>query len=161
MRTKLILLGGTTAAAAALVLTMIPSATAITSAKNFTLIAPNEERASIDLGDRGRSLGDMFVFGGPLKMRGNPAITGRLDGHCISTSNPGGRDEQRRQCVITATTNDEGGHEIQLQGVGRVLAEDVDLSVTGGSGKYANARGEATLDFRNKDLVVINFRLIP
>ncbi len=161
MRRKLVLLGGTTIAAAGLIVTTIPTATAITTGKNFTAVAPNEERARIDVGERGRSLGDMLVFGGPLKLRDDPGTIGRLDGHCITTSDPSGPDEQRQQCIITATTNDEGGDEIQLQGVGRSLADDVELSVTGGSGKYANARGEATLDFRSPDKVVLHFRLIP
>ncbi len=161
MQRKGILLGGTSATAVGLVVAMVPSATAITQAKSFTLVAPDDERAKIDVGPRGASLGDMLVFGGPLKMRDKPQATGRLDGHCVTTSNPSGSDEQRQQCIITATTNTEGGDEIQLQGVGRVLAEDVELSVTGGSGRYANARGEATLDFRSKGRVVIHFRLIP
>ncbi len=161
MRRKLILLGGTAAAAVGLIVTTVPSATAITQARNFTLVAPTAERAKLDLGAQGRSLGDMLVFGGPLKQPDKPGIVGRLDGHCITTSNPAGRDEQRQQCIVTATTNTEGGNEIQLQGVGRVLAEDVVLSVTGGSDRFANVRGEATLDFRNPDRVVIHFRLIP
>ena len=161
MPRKLTLLGGTAAAAIGLVVATIPSATAITTARNFTLVAPTAEHAKLDLGVRGRSLGDMFVFGGPLKRPDRPGVVGRLDGHCITTSNPAGPGEQRQQCIITATTNTEGGDEIQLQGVGRVLAEDVVLSVTGGSDRYGNARGEATLDFRSPDRVVIHFRLIP
>jgi hypothetical protein len=33
--------------------------------------------------------------------------------------------------------------------------------VTGGTGRYQNARGQALFDFRQADRVVINFNLIP
>lgn len=161
MRRKLILLGGTTTAAVGLVMAMMPTATAITNAKNITVVAPSAEIARIDLGKRGPSLGDLYAFSGPLKMRGESRSIGRLDGQCTTTSNPAGPQQQRQQCNITATFEEEDGAEINLQGVGRVLAEDVDFSVVGGSGRYANVRGEATFDFRNADRVVIHFRLIP
>lgn len=161
MRHKLIMLGGTTAVAVGLVLTTMPTATAITTARNITVVAPSAELDRIDLGKRGPSLGDLYVFAGPLKMRGESRTIGRLDGQCTTTSNPAGAQQQRQQCNITATFEDQDGAEINLQGVGRLLAEDVDFSVVGGSGRYANVRGEATFDFRNADRVVIQFRLIP
>jgi hypothetical protein len=43
----------------------------------------------------------------------------------------------------------------------RVEAEDVVLAVTGGTGIYQNARGQATFDFRQGDRVVVTYELIP
>ena len=139
----------------------------ITGAVTFTVVAPDTERKTIDVGDHGPSLGDLLVFSGPLLRRepGTPSTTvGRIDGYCTTTSAPGPSAEVRQLCVITTTFNERSGvpgSEIDLQGVGRVEAEDVVLGVTGGTGRYQNARGQATLDFRRSGRVVITYELIP
>lgn len=65
-------------------------------------------------------------------------------------------------CSIPSTFNRPSGPgaEITVTGVGRILAEDVDMAVVGGTAQYQNARGQATLDFR-KDQVTITYELIP
>jgi hypothetical protein len=139
----------------------IQAALAITEAKTFTVVAPNAEQKQIDLGESGPSLGDLFVFSGTLQKRSGAEV-GRIDGQCTTTSAPGPSAEQRQLCVVNTTfENTTPGAEIDTQGVGRVEAEDVVLGVTGGTGIYRNARGQATFDFRQEDRVVITYELIP
>lgn len=137
------------------------SASAISSAQRFTLVAPDTEQQRFDRGPRGQSLGDEIVFSGPLRTRGGRAA-GRLDGHCLTTSVRGGAGEFRQQCFITSTIGTANGEtEIQAAGVGRIGAEDVVFSVTGGSGRFQNVRGQAVFDFTRADRVVITYQLIP
>jgi hypothetical protein len=139
----------------------IQAALAITQARTFTVVAPDAEQKQIDLGQRGPSLGDLFVFSGPLQKRSGAEV-GRIDGQCTTTSAPGPSAEQRQLCIVNATfENTTPGAEIDTQGVGRVEAEDVVLAVTGGTGLYQNARGQATFDFRQEDRIVVTYELIP
>jgi hypothetical protein len=138
----------------------IQSALAITEASSFTVVAPDAEQKQIDLGKRGPSLGDLFVFSGPVQNRSGEEV-GRIDGQCTTTSAPGPSAEQRQLCVVNTTFENRNGAEIDTQGVGRVEAEDVVLAVTGGTGFYRNARGQATFDFRQEDRVVVTYELIP
>ncbi len=138
----------------------IQSALAISGAKHFTVVAPDAEERQIDLGRRGPSLGDLFVFSGPLR-NGSGDTVGRIDGQCTTTSAPGPSAEQRQLCIVNTTFENRDGAEIDTQGVGRVEAEDVVLAVTGGTGFYRNVRGEATFDFRRDDRVTVSYELIP
>lgn len=138
----------------------IQAALAITEAKTFTVVAPDAEQGRIDLGQGGPSLGDLFVFSGPLQNE-TGAEVGRLDGQCTTTSAPGPSAEQRQLCIVNATFENRNGAEIDAQGVGRVEAEDVVLAVTGGTGIYQNARGQATFDFGQEGRVLITYELIP
>ncbi|MGI8530738.1 MAG: hypothetical protein ACR2KO_14840 [Geodermatophilaceae bacterium] len=88
--------------------------------------------------------------------------SGRIDGYCVSTSNPGGSDEQRQLCVTTATIGIANGEtEIEMTGVGRIESEDVVFAVTGGTGKYANARGQVTVDYSDDRGIKLRFTVIP
>lgn len=153
---------GTGAAVLAGVAFMANSASAIHSATRITVIAPDTHMKRVDLGKRGQSIGDRFVFSGPLHNR-RGATVGRIDGSCDTTSAPGRANQVRQVCSITSTFNRPSGPgaEITVTGVGRVLAEDVDMAVVGGTAQYQNARGQATLDFRRKDQVTITYELIP
>ena len=139
----------------------VHSASAITGARTFTLVAPDTERVRLDEGKAGASAGDRLVFAGPIRKRGG-GVVGRIDGVCTTTSNPAGPAERRQMCMVTASFTDrDPGSEIEMQGVGRIRAEDVVLGVTGGTGAYANVRGTATFDFRTRGRAVVTFRLIP
>jgi hypothetical protein len=138
----------------------LTNAHAVTTAVKFTVVAPTTDEAEIDLGTPGPSLADLLVFSGPLLNTEDETI-GRIDGHCLTTSSPGPAAESRRQCFVTTTCHEKGGSELQAQGVGRIEAEDVIFSVTGGSGVYQNVRGQATFDYRQQGRVVITYELIP
>jgi hypothetical protein len=144
-----------------MVIALAANTHAITTAMKFTVVAPTTDEVEIDLGTPGPSLADLLVFSGPLLSTEGETI-GRLDGHCLTTSSPGPSAESRRQCFVTTTFHDEDpGSELQAQGVGRIEAEDVILSVTGGSGVYQNVRGQAIFDYRHQGRVVITYELIP
>jgi hypothetical protein len=97
---------------------------------------PVEEQERVD---DGPGLGNVRVFSGPLREDGDRA--GRVDGECRVTSV---RPEPRERCELTVTLGD-GEQEVQLAGVRRTDADDVVLSVTGGSGDYVDARGQVVL----------------
>ena len=139
----------------------VSAASAITAPEHFTLVGPDTEEANIDLGDPGPSLGDQFVFSGPLNGAGR-VESGRVDGHCIVTSNPVPSHQERQQCFVTATIGTENGEtEIEMTGVGRIEAEDVGFAVTGGTGKYANVRGQVVVDYTDERGIKLKFNLIP
>jgi hypothetical protein len=128
----------------------------------FTLIAPDTDQTHLDLGTPGPSQGDLFIFSGPLNDE-KGAAQGRLDGHCITVSTPDKNDPERdrRQCFATSTIGTENGEtEIQAQGVGRILAEDVSFSVTGGTMQYTRARGQVLFDYSTNDQVTLSYVLI-
>lgn len=78
------------------------------------------------------------------------------------TSNPGPSDRERQQCFITATIGIANGEtEIEMTGVGRIEAEDVGFAVTGGTGKYANVRGQVVVDYTDERGIKLKFNLIP
>ena len=135
--------------------------TAITTAKRFTLVSTIDERRQLDFGREGASLGDQFVFSGTLRKQ-DGARAGRFDAHCIVTSLGGRASEQRQQCFLTSTIGTANGEtEIQAGGVGRLQAEDVILSVTGGSGRFQNVRGQLTVVVRGEDRAILRYSLIP
>ncbi len=126
----------------------------------FTVVAPRDVEQQIDLGDEGPSVGDVYVFSGPLFDESEEEELGRVDGQCTTTSSPGPSAEARRLCVVNATFVEEReGAEIDTQGVGRLEAEDVVLAVTGGTGDYRNARGVATFTFQTDGRIVITYEV--
>ena len=126
--------------------------------RNFTVVAPATEEKRVDVAPNGQSIGDMFIFSGPINTRAGREM-GRIDGVCVTTSSPGPQDELRQQCTNTLTFAGQDGAELYIQGVGRIQAEDVIMGVTGGNRAYENASGNATFDFRQEDQVVITVRL--
>jgi hypothetical protein len=128
----------------------------------FTLVAPDTEQTNIDVGTQGPSQGDLFVFSGPL-VDARGATRGRLDGSCVTVSvpDPDDREQDRRQCFVTSTLGTADGEtEVQATGVGRILAEDVLLSVTGGTMQFKQVRGQALFDYSVQGQTTIGYELI-
>ncbi len=129
-------------------------------ATNFTVVAPRDVEEQVDLGPSGPSVGDLYVFSGPIYDESEERQLGRIDGQCTTTSAPGPSAELRRLCIVNATfTEEQGGAEIDTQGVGRLEAEDVELAVTGGTKDYRSARGIATFRFETDGRVIITYEL--
>ena len=162
MRRKLVGLGALVVLTGLVVGAIATSAPAITAARKFTLIARQVEFSRLDFGRSGTSRGDQIIFSGSLRERGG-ALAGRFDGHCVVTSTPAGQaSENRQQCFLTSTIGTANGEtEIQAGGVGRLLAEDVILSVTGGTRRFQNVRGQVRIIFRTEDRAVLRYSLIP
>jgi hypothetical protein len=127
----------------------------------FTVVAVLEEEQEDDLGEEGPSVGDLYAFSGPLLDENEDTEQGRFDGVCTTTSSPGPSAEARRLCNVTATFVEEReGAEIDAQGVGRIEAEDVVFAVTGGTGEFRAARGQATFEYEEReDRIVITYEL--
>jgi hypothetical protein len=64
-------------------------------------------------------------------------------------------------CNVTSTFAEEReGAEINAQGVGRIEAEDVVFAVTGGTGNFRDARGQATFEYEEReDRTVITYEV--
>jgi hypothetical protein len=127
----------------------------------FTVVAALEEEQEADLGEQGPSVGDLYAFSGPLLDESENTELGRFDGECTTTSSPGPSAEARRLCNVTATFVEEReGAEIEAQGVGRIEAEDVVFAVTGGTGEFRDARGQATFEYEEReDGIVITYEV--
>jgi len=127
----------------------------------FTVVAALEEEQEADLGEEGPSVGDLYAFSGPLLDESEDTTLGRADGQCTTTSAPGPSAEARRLCNFTVTfTEEREGAEIEAQGVGRIEAEDVVFAVTGGTGDYRSARGQATFEYEEReDRIVITYEV--
>jgi Dirigent-like protein len=128
----------------------------------FTVVVALEEEQEADLGEEGPSVGDLYAFSGPLLDESENTELGRFDGECTTTSSPGPSAEARRLCNVTATFVEEReGAEIEAQGVGRIEAEDVVFAVTGGTGEFRDARGQATFEYEEReDGIVITYEIM-
>jgi hypothetical protein len=129
--------------------------------ESFTVVAVLEEENEEDLGEEGPSVGDLYVFSGPLFDESEETELGRFDGVCTTTSSPRPSAEARRLCNVTSTFVEErDGAEIDAQGVGRIEAEDVVFAVNGGTGEFRTARGQATFEYEEReDRIVITYEL--
>jgi hypothetical protein len=129
--------------------------------ESFTVVAVLEEENEDDLGEEGPSIGDLYAFSGPLFDESEETELGRFDGVCTTTSSPGPSAEARRLCNVTSTfTEERDGAEIDAQGVGRIEAEDVVFAVSGGTGEFRTARGQATFEYEEReDRIVITYEL--
>jgi hypothetical protein len=127
----------------------------------FTVVVAPDEEQEVDLGEEGASIGDLYVFSGPLLDESEETQLGRADGQCTTTSSPGPSTEARWVCNVTSTFSEEReGAEINAQGVGRIEAEDVVFAVTGGTGDFRDARGQATFEYEEReDRTVITYEV--
>ena len=108
---------------------------------NFTVVERALTDVVIDLGATGDSIGDTLAFGNPVFNAANTNKIGRDQGSCVRT-NPG----KSWECSWTNLL--PGGH-ITVQGPFNDDGSDSVLSVTGGTGKYADVDGEMLLHWRN------------
>ena len=95
----------------------------------------------VDLGSAGDSIGDTLTFGNDVYDATNSRVVGRDQGTCFRT-NPG----LAWECTYTTLLS---GGNLTVQGSFYDDLRDSELSITGGTGRYANARGSLTLHARN------------
>jgi allene oxide cyclase len=116
---------------------------AATGERGHTLIVV--ERATsdtpLDLGVPGDTIGDTLTFGNAIYDASNTHAVGRDQGTCFRT-NPG----LSWECTYTTIL---GVGNITVQGPFYDDLRDSELSITGGTGRYANARGSLTLHARD------------
>jgi hypothetical protein len=118
--------------------------------KTLRLGAEFSQEEFLDLGDTGPSLGDEFVFSQTLfKGRRDVGMSG---GVCTVTHAVPPYDVLTFQCVVTLSLS---RGQITLQGLFEVQGLDdpgpFEFAITGGTGKFRGAGGEATFRERSSD----------
>lgn len=147
--------------AAALTATVfaVTSAAGKSDATTIRLYEHDTSQASVDLGTKGDSESDQFVFAGDTFKHKGDAKLGRAAGTCTTVSTgPAGE-------VICVVNFSLPGGQISTAGL-FVAAElfggkTLSYPITGGSGRYRHARGEATVEVPQDvpDLADANFVL--
>lgn len=127
--------------------------TQITQKQTISVIEHVVAEDLADIGKKGDSPGDVFTFHNPLFNATNTAKVGSDQGTCIRISPAVGSWE-------CAWTNFLAGGHITVQGP-FFDTRDSTLSVTGGTGVYANARGQMLLHARPGGGFLFQFRLQP
>lgn len=101
----------------------------------FTVVEHADTDTVVDLGPRGDSLGDTLAFGNPVYDTAGRKVGGS-QGSCVRT-----KVGQAWECSWTTTLS---GGSIVVQGP-FYDAADSTLAITGGTGKWASARGQMRL----------------
>jgi allene oxide cyclase len=105
--------------------------------------------AVVDIGAKDDSTGDVLTFANPVFDAANKTQVGTDQGYCIRTV-----VGKAWECVWTLSLKDG-----QLTVEGPFLdAGDSVLAITGGTGKYAGARGQMKLHSRNPKGTEFDFR---
>ncbi len=102
---------------------------------------PNTDKV-VDTGKPGDSSGDLLTFHNPVFNESDTAQVGHDQGQCIREAPKHGTWE------CTWTTFLSGG-QIAVEGPFYDTKNNSVLAVTGGTGNFANVRGEMNLKFRN------------
>ena len=104
--------------------------------RTITLIEKSTSGKYVDLGPKGFSVGDEFVFSSDFWNASQTHKVGRSDGYCVILSHT------RDHCVATASFD---GGTLEVAGGSLIDAKTFSLAVTGGTGKYRGAEGQVTI----------------
>lgn len=109
-------------------------------ATRFTVVERAITDTVVDTGPKGDSLGDLLAFGNPIYTANNTARIGSDQGSCIRT-----KIGTAWECSWTVTLP---GGSLVVEGPFYDSADSV-LAITGGTGKWATARGQMKLHARD------------
>jgi allene oxide cyclase len=125
-----------------------------TAGKTVTVVERATTDTVIDLGAPGDSLGDLLVFGNDIYDAANANQVGRDQGSCART-NPG----MSWECSWTTIL---AGGSITVAGPFYDDLRDTQFAITGGTGKYRNARGVMILHAQDAlgTVLTFTFRII-
>lgn len=118
----------------------LTAAMAVPAQEKLVLIEHALTDHTTDLPPKGDSVGDLLTFANPVFMSDDRTQVGRDQGYCV-------RVEVGRSWECLWTLRLEGG-QITVQGPFDDAA-DTDLTVTGGTGRYAGVRGTMHLHARD------------
>jgi hypothetical protein len=119
----------------------VASANSTSGSHRLTVVERATSDTVIDLGASGDSIGDLLAFGNDIYNASNTHTIGRDEGSCVRT-NPG----LAWECSLTTIL---ARGSITVQGPFYDDLRDAKWSITGGTGRYRNSRGEMTLHARN------------
>lgn len=115
---------------------------------DLNLTSLTDQYKQIDLSPKGDSLGDSFVFSDKLYFDSGSDQVGTTDGVCVLTRLNKDKKSLSQQCVLTFSLP-KG--QLTAQGVIRFSAANAKdvfpIAITGGTGSYDNAGGEAHVTF--------------
>jgi allene oxide cyclase len=106
---------------------------------------------TVDLGAKGDSLGDLLVFANPLYDADNRAQVGADQGYCVRVI-----VAKAWECTWTVLLKDG---QITAQGPIVDKADSV-MAITGGTGKYAGAKGTLMVHPRNAESYDFKYQLL-
>jgi allene oxide cyclase len=123
----------------------------ITSAQTVHLVARGGTSTFVDTGKAGPSIGDEVIINQPLFWASDPDQRAGT-GHVIVVLEGKGGSQDQANLILA-------GGQLSLQGfqAGRPFT----LAVTGGTGRYQNARGEADVTLLAHNASHITLELIP
>ena len=141
---KLTILGGV-AAATMLTITWINVAPAGSATGRVVRVYEHDtQQTSLDLGEKGESAGDLFIYSGDIFNHKGGKNIGRAAGQCLAVST--GSPHAETICSVHVTL--AAG---KITGEGLFNTADlfggklVSFPITGGTGIYRNVRGHATV----------------
>jgi allene oxide cyclase len=118
----------------------VPLPFAALGAERIQLVERADTDTVVDLGAKGDSVGDLLTFANPVYDATNKTKLGTDQGYCIRVS-----VGKSWECFWTLTLKDG---QITVEGPFYDSSDSV-LVVTGGTGKYAGAKGDMKLHSRD------------
>jgi hypothetical protein len=111
----------------------------------LTLFEHDTQQTTVDLGDPGPGPGDQFLFAGDLFDRAGGTNIGHTAGHCTTLSGDATHGDSFCQGAFVLA-----GGQIAIEGLADTAAlfgtgTPGDVAIVGGTGIYANARGDGTV----------------
>ena len=127
-----------------------------TTDRTIHVVAQLTTGVELDLGKKGPSPGDQFIFSGRLESPGAAARrVGRIEGYCVLAN----LKRNAGECTMTATL---AGGQISVQGeqAGIPNPATATNAIAGGTGAFRRARGEVIQRFVSPPVRDLTFRLI-
>jgi hypothetical protein len=124
----------------------------------LTVMTKTREARVIDLGPQGQSHGDMRVQNAPLYDESGEEKIGRQDLFAVMTD-PADEPSEKAHMVEAMYTFTLPGGEISVQGVSAYPKNISEVpprgvnAITGGTGKYADVRGEQRFEVRGNRVI--------
>lgn len=116
--------------------------------------------AYVDVGAKGSSVGDVDVLSGPLFGAGRTKPLGHLEATLTTTDITGTPPSQHPESFNTTITAYLPQGKIIFGGAQHERPTTT-FAILGGTGDYANARGEVTTQFVGETKAIFTFHLTP